>query len=181
MVFVLFSGSINFPSFMPLVMFTCQRVCVSEREVSVYIVLSVRYWSSNLLGQYFGSTFVHDGSSSQISPLQYIEPYELLEDERISQIAPRVKWSASLPHNLQTPNTGFSQLVSCPLVYSLSINLKLINNLVFFLFLSPISMIACDAVLVNALEQCRVTFSWTMVLICSNFPLEVSLWTTYTK
>lgn len=120
MVFVLFSGSINFPNFVPLVMFTCQRVCVSKREVSIYIVLSVRYWSSNLLGQYFGSTFVHDGSSSQISALQYIDPYELLEDERISQIAPRVKWSASLSRNLQTPNTGFGQLVSC-LLFILSL------------------------------------------------------------
>ncbi|KAM3742648.1 hypothetical protein ACB098_07G083800 [Castanea mollissima] len=40
--------------------------------------------------EYFGSTFVHDGSSTPISPPQYIDPYALLEDERISQIAPRI-------------------------------------------------------------------------------------------
>ncbi|KAL6347564.1 hypothetical protein AAG906_026089 [Vitis piasezkii] len=39
---------------------------------------------------YFGPTFVHDGSKTPIMPPQYIDPYELLEDERISQIAPRV-------------------------------------------------------------------------------------------
>ncbi|CAN6554721.1 unnamed protein product [Malus baccata var. baccata] len=53
------------------------------------ILITVALFSALYL--YFGSTFVHDGSSSQISPLQYIDPYELLEDERISQIAPRVK------------------------------------------------------------------------------------------
>ncbi|KAK3002094.1 hypothetical protein RJ639_022549 [Escallonia herrerae] len=36
---------------------------------------------------YFGSTFVHDGN---ITPPQYIDPYALLEDERISQTAPRL-------------------------------------------------------------------------------------------
>lgn len=40
---------------------------------------------------YFGPTFVHDGSNAPISPPQYVDPYALLEDERISQIAPRVK------------------------------------------------------------------------------------------
>jgi len=39
---------------------------------------------------YFGPTFVHDGSKTPISPPPYIDPYALLEDERISQIAPRV-------------------------------------------------------------------------------------------
>jgi len=39
---------------------------------------------------YLGPTFVHDGSKTPISPPPYIDPYALLEDERISQIAPRV-------------------------------------------------------------------------------------------
>ncbi len=39
---------------------------------------------------YFGPTFVHDGSEPPIIPPQYMDPNELLEDERISQIAPRV-------------------------------------------------------------------------------------------
>ncbi|KAK7280233.1 hypothetical protein RJT34_25295 [Clitoria ternatea] len=39
---------------------------------------------------YFGPTFVHDASQMAISPPQYVDPYALLEDERISQIAPRL-------------------------------------------------------------------------------------------
>ncbi|GMQ01246.1 hypothetical protein CsSME_00047949 [Camellia sinensis var. sinensis] len=39
---------------------------------------------------YFGQTFVHDASIRlPITPPQYIDPYTLLEDERISQTAPR--------------------------------------------------------------------------------------------
>ncbi|KAI3509461.1 hypothetical protein L1887_24747 [Cichorium endivia] len=34
---------------------------------------------------YFGPKFVHDGSTKQIQLPQYIDPYALLEDERISQ------------------------------------------------------------------------------------------------
>ncbi|PKI60114.1 hypothetical protein CRG98_019458 [Punica granatum] len=41
--------------------------------------------------EYFGPTFIHDASKMQMSPLQYIDPYELLEDERISQMARPVK------------------------------------------------------------------------------------------
>ncbi|WCJ18055.1 hypothetical protein M5689_000433 [Euphorbia peplus] len=40
---------------------------------------------------YFGSDFVHDGTDMTRSPPQYVDPYELLEDERISQIAPSLK------------------------------------------------------------------------------------------
>ncbi|KAI0493319.1 hypothetical protein KFK09_027596 [Dendrobium nobile] len=40
---------------------------------------------------YFGPTFVHDASKISASPPPYIEPYELLKDERISEIAPNVK------------------------------------------------------------------------------------------
>lgn len=39
---------------------------------------------------YFGPTFVHDASRTPITPPQYIDPYALLEDERISQMAPLV-------------------------------------------------------------------------------------------
>ncbi|KAK6241217.1 hypothetical protein QQP08_007662 [Theobroma cacao] len=39
---------------------------------------------------YFGSSFIHDASETSISPPQYVDPFALLEDERISQTAPRV-------------------------------------------------------------------------------------------
>ncbi|KAJ6964979.1 hypothetical protein NC652_003023 [Populus alba x Populus x berolinensis] len=39
----------------------------------------------------FGSSFIHDGSDAPTSPPQHVDPYELLEDERISQIAPSLK------------------------------------------------------------------------------------------
>ncbi|KAL0547617.1 hypothetical protein IC582_017561 [Cucumis melo] len=38
---------------------------------------------------FFGSSFIHDGKTP-ISPPPYVDPYALLEDERISQIAPPV-------------------------------------------------------------------------------------------
>lgn len=53
------------------------------------ILITVASFSALYL--YFGATFVHDGSDVQASPPQYIDPYALLEDERISQTAPRVK------------------------------------------------------------------------------------------
>ncbi|CAL5377539.1 unnamed protein product [Camellia sinensis] len=37
---------------------------------------------------YFGPTFVHDASKTSVTLPQYIDPYSLLEDERISQTAP---------------------------------------------------------------------------------------------
>ncbi|KAK1324194.1 hypothetical protein QJS10_CPA02g00016 [Acorus calamus] len=40
---------------------------------------------------YFGPSFVHDASKSSISPPPYIDPYTLLEDDRLSQSAPLVK------------------------------------------------------------------------------------------
>ncbi|XP_073014245.1 uncharacterized protein [Typha latifolia] len=40
---------------------------------------------------YFGPSFVHDASNTQISPPPYIDPYKLLEDERLSQVTPNVK------------------------------------------------------------------------------------------
>ncbi|KAF4383620.1 hypothetical protein F8388_014120 [Cannabis sativa] len=39
---------------------------------------------------YFGPAFVHDGTQTPISPPQYVDPYALLEEERISTMAPRV-------------------------------------------------------------------------------------------
>ncbi|GMJ12870.1 hypothetical protein like AT1G50020 [Hibiscus trionum] len=39
---------------------------------------------------YFGPSFIHDGSKTPVAPPQYIDPYTLLEDERISQTAPNV-------------------------------------------------------------------------------------------
>ncbi|KAK1559172.1 hypothetical protein Q3G72_011481 [Acer saccharum] len=53
------------------------------------ILITVAFFSG--LYFYFGPAFVHDGSDRLISPPQYVDPYALLEDERISQIAPRVK------------------------------------------------------------------------------------------
>ncbi|GKV26530.1 hypothetical protein SLEP1_g35817 [Rubroshorea leprosula] len=52
------------------------------------ILLTVAFFSALYL--YFGSSFVHDASNKPISPPQYIDPYALLEDERISQTAPRM-------------------------------------------------------------------------------------------
>ena len=40
---------------------------------------------SQLSLQYFGPTFVHTGSKTAASLPQYIDPYELLQDERIIQ------------------------------------------------------------------------------------------------
>ncbi|XP_072972223.1 uncharacterized protein [Typha angustifolia] len=41
--------------------------------------------------EYFGPSFVHDASNTQVSPPPYIDPYKLLEDERLSQVTPNVK------------------------------------------------------------------------------------------
>ncbi|XP_057788095.1 LOW QUALITY PROTEIN: uncharacterized protein LOC131005241 [Salvia miltiorrhiza] len=37
---------------------------------------------------YFGTEFVHDGSDHPIAPPPYVDPYELLEEERIYKTAP---------------------------------------------------------------------------------------------
>ncbi|XP_062197113.1 uncharacterized protein LOC133900049 [Phragmites australis] len=39
---------------------------------------------------YFGPSFVHDASKMPVSPRPYIDPYELLEDERLSLPSPDV-------------------------------------------------------------------------------------------
>ncbi|RYQ93801.1 hypothetical protein Ahy_A09g042254 [Arachis hypogaea] len=53
------------------------------------ILITVAFFSALYL--YFGPTFVHDASKMSLSPPQYVDPYALLEDERISQIAPQLK------------------------------------------------------------------------------------------
>uniref|UniRef100_A0A0D9XT05 Uncharacterized protein n=1 Tax=Leersia perrieri TaxID=77586 RepID=A0A0D9XT05_9ORYZ len=40
--------------------------------------------------EYFGPSFVHDASKTEVSPPPYIDPYELLEDERLSRPSPDV-------------------------------------------------------------------------------------------
>ncbi|KAH7661000.1 hypothetical protein IHE45_15G033500 [Dioscorea alata] len=40
---------------------------------------------------YFGPNFVHDASKITATPPPYVDPYTLLEDERLSQVAPYVK------------------------------------------------------------------------------------------
>ncbi|XP_038681261.1 uncharacterized protein LOC119982124 isoform X2 [Tripterygium wilfordii] len=53
------------------------------------IIVTVAFFSA--LYVYFGTTFIHDGSQTAISPPQYVDPYELLEDERISQMTQGAK------------------------------------------------------------------------------------------
>ncbi|KAF8096646.1 hypothetical protein N665_0304s0011 [Sinapis alba] len=52
------------------------------------IVLTLGAFSALYL--YFGADFVHDGSRTPVSPPPYIDPYALLEDERISGIGSRL-------------------------------------------------------------------------------------------
>ncbi|XP_061355639.1 uncharacterized protein LOC133300155 [Gastrolobium bilobum] len=52
------------------------------------ILITVAFFSA--LYFYFGPSFVHDASKMSLSPPQYVDPYALLEDERMSQIAPRL-------------------------------------------------------------------------------------------
>ncbi|GKV19776.1 hypothetical protein SLEP1_g29995 [Rubroshorea leprosula] len=52
------------------------------------ILLTVAFFSATYL--YFGSSFIHDGNNMPSTPPQYVDPYALLEDERISPTAPRV-------------------------------------------------------------------------------------------
>ncbi|XVF67406.1 hypothetical protein PTKIN_Ptkin10aG0118400 [Pterospermum kingtungense] len=52
------------------------------------ILSTVAFFSA--LYFYFGPSFIHDTSKTPISPPPYIDPYTLLEDERISETAPRL-------------------------------------------------------------------------------------------
>ncbi|GMJ00580.1 hypothetical protein like AT1G50020 [Hibiscus trionum] len=49
------------------------------------ILSTIAFFSALYL--YFGSSFIHDGSEAPVSLPQYIDPYALLEDERISGTA----------------------------------------------------------------------------------------------
>ncbi|KAB2042709.1 hypothetical protein ES319_D02G234700v1 [Gossypium barbadense] len=53
-----------------------------------FILSTIAFFSALYL--YFGPSFIHDGSKTPVPPPQYIDPYTLLEDERISQTAPHV-------------------------------------------------------------------------------------------
>ncbi|KAL3814334.1 hypothetical protein ACJIZ3_015602 [Penstemon smallii] len=44
--------------------------------------------SFSALYLYFGPAFVHDGTEAPISPPQYVDPYALLEEQRIYKTAP---------------------------------------------------------------------------------------------
>ncbi|KAE8661562.1 Pyruvate kinase family protein isoform 1 [Hibiscus syriacus] len=46
------------------------------------ILSTIAFFSALYL--YFGSSFIHDGSKTPVSPPQFIDPCALLEDERIS-------------------------------------------------------------------------------------------------
>ncbi|KAJ1277233.1 hypothetical protein BS78_05G279700 [Paspalum vaginatum] len=63
-------GGTFFLAFGPLILVT----------VSLFAVLYV----------YFGPSFVHDASKTPVSPPPYIDPYELLEDERLTRPSPDV-------------------------------------------------------------------------------------------
>ncbi|KAL5988349.1 hypothetical protein ACLOJK_036113 [Asimina triloba] len=55
------------------------------------ILITVGFFSA--LYVYFGSSFVHDGSKITTGPPPYIDPYRLLEDERLSDSAPNISES----------------------------------------------------------------------------------------
>ncbi|KAE8716762.1 hypothetical protein F3Y22_tig00110109pilonHSYRG00135 [Hibiscus syriacus] len=53
-----------------------------------FILATIVFFSALYL--YFGSSFIHDGSITPVAPPQYIDPYTLLEDERIYQTPPDI-------------------------------------------------------------------------------------------
>lgn len=52
------------------------------------ILITFAFFSTLYL--YFGPNFVHDASNTRVTPPEYIDPYQLLEEERISSTAPRL-------------------------------------------------------------------------------------------
>ncbi|KAI7754968.1 hypothetical protein M8C21_017997 [Ambrosia artemisiifolia] len=52
------------------------------------ILVTVASFSAVYL--YFGPKFVHDATTRQVYLPRYVDPYELLEDQRISETAPRL-------------------------------------------------------------------------------------------
>ncbi|KAJ1402835.1 Pyruvate/Phosphoenolpyruvate kinase-like domain superfamily [Sesbania bispinosa] len=67
-----------------------ERGLDNQRERSMALNSEGLEVKSPEITHYFGPAFVHDGSEMSLSPPQYVDPYALLEDERISQIAPRL-------------------------------------------------------------------------------------------
>lgn len=81
--------------------------------------------------QYFGPEFVHDGNETPISPPQYVDPYALLEEERIYKTAPLLNWRIS---------TTYSSISYCGskiflffFISLLSVNLRTCQTLSFFI------------------------------------------------
>ncbi|XP_071930984.1 uncharacterized protein [Coffea arabica] len=52
------------------------------------ILITFAFFSTLYL--YFGPNFVHDAGNTRVTPPEYIDPYQLLEEERISSTAPRL-------------------------------------------------------------------------------------------
>ncbi|PSS02735.1 Trichohyalin like [Actinidia chinensis var. chinensis] len=52
------------------------------------ILITVAFFSALFL--YLGPSFVHGASKTPITPPQYIDPYKLLEEERITRPVPRI-------------------------------------------------------------------------------------------
>lgn len=50
------------------------------------ILVTVAFFSALYL--YFGPDFIHDGSRYPISPPEYVDPYDLLEDQKLYKTAP---------------------------------------------------------------------------------------------
>uniref|UniRef100_A0A6N2LYQ6 Uncharacterized protein n=1 Tax=Salix viminalis TaxID=40686 RepID=A0A6N2LYQ6_SALVM len=59
--------------------------------MGVWPLILITVASFSAVYSFFGTSFVHDGNDAPTSPPQHVDPYELLEDERISQIAPTLK------------------------------------------------------------------------------------------
>lgn len=54
----------------------------------VMLGFSTTVTDPHTLVQYFGAEFVHDGRDNPVSPSPYVDPYELLEEERMYKTAP---------------------------------------------------------------------------------------------
>jgi hypothetical protein len=61
---------------------TLESLILSLSNLLIYCDTMV---ALNFLLQYFGQSFIHDGSSKPVTPPPYIDPYDLLEDDRISR------------------------------------------------------------------------------------------------
>ncbi|KAF4347817.1 hypothetical protein G4B88_012930, partial [Cannabis sativa] len=79
-------GGTFFLAFWPLILIT---VASFSALYFVSALSYLQYFYGSPFGYYFGPAFVHDGTQTPISPPQYVDPYALLEEERISTMAPR--------------------------------------------------------------------------------------------